>query len=54
MSRNLTTSRPPRTVDFCFGGLDESLTNLERAHAVILPVPYDGTTSYMSGAGNCQ
>lgn len=49
MSRNLTTNRPPHTVDFCFGGLDESLTNLEQAHAVVLPVPYDGTTSYMSG-----
>ena len=49
MSRNLTTSRPPHTVDFCFGGLDESITNLEKAHAVILPVPYDGTMSYMIG-----
>jgi agmatinase len=45
-----TTTRPPHTVDFCFGGLDASITNLETAHAVILPVPYDGTTSYMSGA----
>jgi agmatinase len=50
MSRSLTTTRPPHTVDFAFGGLDESITNLERAHAVILPVPYDGTVSYMSGA----
>src|SRR5262249_10310486 len=49
MSR-VTTNRPPHTVDFCFGGLDESLTNLEKAHAVILPVPYDGTVSYMSGS----
>jgi len=50
MSRITTTTRPPHTVDFCFGGLDESLTNLEKAHAVILPVPYDGTVSYMSGS----
>ena len=50
MSSKTTTNRPPHTVDFAFGGLDESLTNLEKAHAVILPVPYDGTVSYMSGA----
>ncbi len=50
MSRSLTTTRPPHTVDFTFGGLEETHTNLERAHAVILPVPYDGTVSYMSGA----
>jgi agmatinase len=50
MSSKVTTNRPPHTVDFAFGGLDESLTNLEKAHAVILPVPYDGTVSYMSGA----
>jgi agmatinase len=50
MTKSTTTTRPPHTVDFCFGGLDASITNLETAHAVILPVPYDGTTSYMSGA----
>src|SRR5689334_22844357 len=50
MSEHVTTDRPPHTVDFCFGGLDESLTNLARAHAVVLPVPYDGTVSYMSGS----
>ncbi len=49
MAKSLTTARPPHTVDFCFGGLDASITNLETAHAVILPVPYDGPTSYMSG-----
>ena len=27
MNRNLTSTRPPHTVDFCFGGLDESLTD---------------------------
>ena len=50
MPKSLTTTRPPHTVDFCFGGLDASITNLETAHAVVLPVPYDGTVSYMSGA----
>jgi len=45
-----TTNRPPHTVDFCFGGLPEEYTNLEKAHAVILPVPYDGTVSYMAGS----
>jgi agmatinase len=50
MAKSLTTARPPHTVDFAFGGLDSEYTNLEKAHAVVLPVPYDGTTSYMSGA----
>lgn len=49
MSKTITTRRPPHTVDFCFGGLPEEYTNLDTAHAVILPVPYDGTVSYMSG-----
>src|SRR5262245_56283993 len=50
MSPTTPTRRPPHTVDFTFGGLPEEFTNLETAHAVILPVPYDGTVSYMSGA----
>jgi agmatinase len=50
MSKTTTTRRPPHTVDFCFGGLSDEYTNLEKAHAVILPVPYDGTVSYMSGS----
>jgi agmatinase len=50
MAKSLTTTRPPHTVDFCFGGLDAETTSLETAHAVVLPVPYDGTVSYMSGA----
>ena len=50
MSERTATDRPPHTVDFCFGGLDESLTRLSTAHAVVLPVPYDGTVSYMSGS----
>ncbi len=45
-----TTNRPPHMVDFCFGGLPEEFTRLETAHAVILPVPYDGTVSYMAGS----
>src|SRR3954466_4185920 len=49
MNQRTLTARPPHTVDFCFGGLDESLTDLAKAHAVVLPVPYDGTMSYMSG-----
>jgi agmatinase len=34
---------------FNFLGLPESDTDLKRARAVILPVPYERTTSYMSG-----
>lgn len=50
MSKAITTRRPPHTVDFTFGGLSEEHANLDTAHAVILPVPYDGTVSYMSGS----
>ena len=34
-----------------FLGLDETLSNFERARAVILPVPYEATTSYGAGTG---
>ncbi len=33
-----------------FGGLDEEFSTLERARVVVLPVPYDFTTSYQGGA----
>src|SRR3989442_1255906 len=33
-----------------FGGLDEEFSALERARIVVLPVPYDFTTSYQGGA----
>lgn len=38
------------TVEFNYGGLEARYAALETAHAVILPVPYDGTTSYRPGA----
>lgn len=34
---------------FNFGGLPEELANLESASAVVMPVPYDSTTSYRCG-----
>src|SRR5688572_5283459 len=34
-----------------FLGLDDTLSNFERARAVILPVPYEATTSYGAGTG---
>lgn len=37
------------TVEFNFGGLEAEYSRLETAHAVLLPVPYDGTTSYRPG-----
>jgi len=33
-----------------FGGLDEASSALDRAAAVVLPIPYDFTTSYQGGA----
>jgi agmatinase len=32
-----------------FGGLDEEFSALERSRAVVLPVPYDFTTTYQGG-----
>jgi arginase family enzyme len=34
-----------------FLGLDEASTDFDRARAVILPVPYESTTSWGGGAG---
>jgi len=39
----------PYAVEFNFGGLDPETSALAGADAVILPVPYDGTTSYRPG-----
>ena len=32
-----------------FGGVDASLTTLDKARLVFIPVPYDRTASYMKG-----
>ena len=39
------TGLPPN-----FGGLDEEFSTLERSRAVVLPVPYDLSTTYQGGA----
>ncbi len=39
------TGPPPN-----FGGLEEEFSSLERARAVVLPVPYDFSTTYQGGA----
>jgi len=41
--------KPPYAVEFSFGGLESSPAALDAAHAVVLPAPYDGTTSYRPG-----
>lgn len=46
LARRLTTP----AVEFNYLGLEPRYSALETAHAVILPVPYDGTTSYRPGA----
>ena len=46
LSQRLTTP----SVEFSYGGLEARYAALETAHAVILPVPYDGTASYRPGA----
>ena len=39
----------PTAVPTNFGGLEEEFSALERARAVVLPVPYDFSTTYQSG-----
>jgi agmatinase len=39
----------PMGLPYNFGGLDEDSASLEHARAVVLPVPYDFTTSYQGG-----
>jgi len=39
----------PTAVPMNFGGLEEEFASLERAQAVVLPVPYDFSTTYQSG-----
>ncbi len=37
---------------FNFGGLNEEYSNIKRAKIVVLPVPYERTTSYKKGTAN--
>jgi agmatinase len=39
----------PTGLPLNFGGLDEDFTSLERARAIVLPVPYDFSTTYQGG-----
>jgi len=39
----------PSGLPLNFGGLDEEFSSLERARAVVLPVPYDFSTTYQGG-----
>ncbi|MBI1798153.1 MAG: agmatinase [Candidatus Eisenbacteria bacterium] len=39
----------PTGVPLNFGGLEEEFSSLERARAVVLPVPYDFSTTYQGG-----
>ncbi len=45
MSKPRWPSGPPLN----FGGLDSEASDIDRAKAVVLPVPYDFTTSYQGG-----
>ena len=35
-----------------FGGLEDNISNYETSKAVILPIPYEKTTTYVKGAAN--
>ena len=39
-------------VPFNFGGLDQEFCSYDRSPVVILPVPYEGTTTYKTGTRN--
>ncbi len=40
----------PTGLPLNFGGLEDAFSTLEKARAVVLPVPYDFTTTYQGGA----
>ncbi|MCX5800199.1 MAG: agmatinase [Candidatus Eisenbacteria bacterium] len=42
--------REPHFVPFNFGALEGDLSLLEKSRIVILPVPYDSTSTYLSGS----
>jgi len=42
--------RKPCFVPFNFGALEERLSSLNNSRVVILPVPYDSTSTYLSGS----
>jgi agmatinase len=42
--------REPCFVPFNFGALEEKLSSLENSRVVVLPVPYDSTSTYLSGS----
>ncbi len=43
-------NQPPNTIPTCFGGLDSSLSDYDSARAVVIPLPYDGTATWRTGA----
>ena len=47
----MTQSSPPwpTGLPHNFGGLEDEFAALDKARAVVLPVPYDGTTTYQGG-----
>jgi agmatinase len=42
--------REPYFVPFNFGALEEKLSSLEDSRVLVLPVPYDSTSTYLSGS----
>lgn len=44
------TTREPDFVPFNFGALEQDLSSLENSRVVILPVPYDSTSTYLAGS----
>jgi agmatinase len=43
-------TRKPDFVPFNFGALGDDLSSLERSRVVVLPVPYDSTSTYLAGS----
>ena len=43
-------TREPEFAPFNFGALGDDLSSLGDAHVVILPVPYDSTSTYLAGS----
>jgi agmatinase len=44
------TKRQPYFAPFNFGALEDKFSSLENSRVVVLPVPYDSTSTYLSGS----
>jgi len=52
VNNNKNGHEPQETAKWNFGGLDDDYSGFKKAKVVVMPVPYDKTTTYRSGTRN--